>query len=1513
MKRFSRKLRFNRRKDGPSNSDAVISTDIQDGAELHDGSNTDHNQLNREELNTSVQAASQALQNTRGITGKKLEKDDKPGYYGQLTASVVVKLSAFTDFVQKIADAHPYSKIAWMIISSAVTVITYAQDVDQNILDLFVTLDSTYKFIEDTKEIENHPSYERILTNLAKQTVECAYFIRDYAKIANFWIRTGKNLLVKPIKKRVKVYQDAFKRILTEFQNHSALHTEIAVGRLLEWTESTNEALSVGNLPYAPGAGLHTGKQCLPGTRIEVLEDIINWVNDIDDSCPRLFWLAGPAGTGKSAIAHSIALWFQSIGRLGSFFCFDRNSSIERRERVFSTIARDLADLDMQIKRELSKVLHNKTSVQNTADLHLQWKHFLFDPLQAISEVSTGPILIIIDALDESGDPISRQDLLKVLAKEISLLPVNFRFLVTSRPEQDITTAFRGSQTPIRTKSMDSIPELETKRDILAYFKMNLADSFGDSRLRRLVDLSQGVFQWAYLAVQFLSGLGNTAGSTITERYEDLINIQRIDSINDNLDTMYTQILSSLFNTKQPRVMTRFRSVIGSILAASEPLSLNNLVALRRGNVSLSQRENDINSVIQYTGALLSGIDDPSSTIRPLHISFREYLLDNDRSHDFFIDLSQCHQDFAFGCLRTMKEGLRFNICDISNSQQPNRGDEDLPKRISSRISVPLSYSCRFWGSHVSSSIFDNPLASQVEGFFHENFLHWLEVMSLLKTVHVAARSMSGLISWNSGSKSKSLHDFAVDGGRFIRSFSDAIAFSSPHVYLSALPFCPESSIIYQTYINHFPNTLRIASEPIRSWPLAQRAINLPGGVKSICFSHKGEYLAVGLAKGELKLFNSESFDTLWSKELSAEESVDGVQFLPDDKSLIFATPTGVYMLDILTGDITLYNSFQFFFQVLFSSNAKFVTTFTPSHLVVWNLETDERVIDLPFEIDRLPSTSGGFSESDDDGDIFVTYSDNVGVQVWDLETGAVLHGPFTPPSHLITNVTDQVRVSPNGKHIVFINDFGLLVWNFQDDSIIFFKKPRIGSLFFSPDGNCIITRSSDGKLTLHYINGKEVHHETDRGIRGVACSKDGRWLAVRSDNQLVIRELDGWQSSDDNIKRPPVESVLLDASSDGKYFISASEGDSLMVWDVKSGQSVREISRDTTIVSRRPILSPMSRYLGYIFGDRVINIHDIDSGSFKKFSFDDETIRIQGLAFAQDEKRLAALSMTEGRIYIWDIDSSKILETLTIPSYENYLVFRASSNFRIFVCLLRNGGIILLDRIQSISLELPTYENLDYEVVEDFAFSSDDEYILMSRGSGVLHINLVTKEKRLIKLQQTRRAVSLDGEYSPTSTTMHRRIYIIPNSETLLVETGALGDYNIWDASSGEYLYPISIGYPHLFVKDFIPIHQYIFATTKSNGHARILALKHNESGRICFSSDDRHSLQLPPGSSAKLQEDGWVVNQDGQLLFWVPKDYHSTLHVPGLIYILEEKSMKLDLSSFSYGESWTACCSNV
>ncbi|GJJ11030.1 hypothetical protein Clacol_005261 [Clathrus columnatus] len=1488
MKKLLQKIGKQKSAQTPSNNDSNSQ---------HSQSNdilASDNKLDRRKLDDSMREVSQVLKGARDITGKHLERDNKANRYKEVASNVLQRLSAFINLVQTIADAHPHAKMAWTIISGVVNVIVYTQDVDQNILDLFETLDATYQFIEDTKEIENYPSYKRILSTLAKQTVECAYFIRDYAKIANFWGRIGKNTLGR--------IPDPF---ITTYRASCRPH----------------EVLYLDGLPYAAGAGLNTGKQCLFGTRIEVLNEIVDWINDGDESCPKLFWLTGPAGVGKSAIAHSTAFQFESIGRLGSFFCFDRNYSLEqRRDKIFSTIARDLADLDIQFKHELGKVIRNKTSLRTTTDLHLQWKNFIFEPLNAISEISTGPILIIVDALDECDSPSSRQDLLKVLEAETISLPINVRVLITSRPENDIMLTFNKLQPHIRIKMMDTIPESESKRDILTYLKANL-DSFGDAQLMHLVRLSEGLFQWAHLASQFLNGLGNNAGLTITERYEDLINTQHIRSINDPLDTMYTQILSSLFDADDSRVMIRFRSVIGSIIASSEPLSLETLVALRADKIQPSKRESDIKVVIQYMGSLLSGINDPSSTIRPLHLSFREYLLDPNRSHKFSINPSPCHHDFAAGCIRTMMEGLRFNICNIPDSHKRNSDYEDLSERVSSSISIPLSYSCRSWALHISWTGFDSLLARKVEKFLYHGFLLWLEVLSLVKAVNIAARLMSGLISWSSGEKShKALYDFTVDGKRFIRLFGDAIAVSAPHIYLSALPFCPENSIIYKTYIKQFPNTLRIASESICDWSLASTGSDV-GRIDCISFSHGGEYLAVSsfMDWDAFKLLDSETLDILWTEEVPDNDSIHAIQFSYGDRTLVLATQTKVYLFDIQTRCLTLHWEFQLTYgeislsqEITFSQNGRYVAFFDNSSLIVWDLETEEETINIPFDYQHIHQA--GFAFLDSDGGRFGTYFVDIGAQVWDLETGIILHGPLRPPRNLRNHHT---IVSPNGKDIFFLhNSRNLYKWCLQDNSLMVFTLGRqhvIYRVSISPGGNCIIAESF-GRLTLHDMNGNEFHCEIDSNTFRSAFSKDGKHLASCERGRLNIWELDGWQTAF-NIQQPMLPPLRLEfqtVSSDGKYFlaenISTEEKDYYEMWDVELQQPTWKLDHfDSLLLVMLPIFSPMNRYLAYISGKRTAIIYDIYSGSTKELKFlpNGEKIHIKFLVFSQDETCIATLNAFE--LHIWDTTSCQIVDTLIVPEVKATITpkvfggFVGSSNFQYFSYVYSNEhDITVLSRKRPLPVNFLICEQSHGWDSEHFVFSLDEEYMLVSCGSTIFHINLITEERRAVALRRNH-----ISDYRST-----RRIHFISSSDAILLETHKRDGYNIWNAFSGQLLYSALLDYPNLSIDTFIPVHQYLI--TQSDSFHRILTVNAKTDDPIKFSSNDQHSLKDSDsllGSSARLCEDGWVITENNELLFWIPNRYHQTLYTPGLKCIIGGKSTELDLSSFSHGPSWASC----
>ena len=68
---------------------------------------------------------------------------------------------------------------------------------------------------------------------------------------------------------------------------------------------------------------------CMEGTREQILADLEKWA--INSAAPKVFWLNGMSGTGKTIIAHSISERLRKKEILGaSFFC-SRSASREVR------------------------------------------------------------------------------------------------------------------------------------------------------------------------------------------------------------------------------------------------------------------------------------------------------------------------------------------------------------------------------------------------------------------------------------------------------------------------------------------------------------------------------------------------------------------------------------------------------------------------------------------------------------------------------------------------------------------------------------------------------------------------------------------------------------------------------------------------------------------------------------------------------------------------------------------------------------------------------------------------------------------------------------------------------------------------------------------------------------------------------------------------------------------------------------------------------------------------------
>ncbi|KAI5988741.1 hypothetical protein EDD15DRAFT_1355786 [Pisolithus albus] len=344
------------------------------------------------------------------------------------TGQVAVKLVAQADTrvinAQSLSDTYlkPLKVFNTAVTGFAELIITQA-NIDKAVLALVEKLGYVYTFLLEKDAIENMKSMKENLGKIARVISDCAGFIKNYSNTTNFWKRLGKNV-VSETQTAIDDYSQVLDGLMQQYRDHTIRDIRIYVHRVLD-------ELNLEGMSYVGGASLNTMKKCLDDTRMEVLQDIIDWVNDDDPDSPRILWLHGQAGRGKSAIAHTIAAWTKDVGRLGSCFCFARDKRAERREeKMLSTIARDLAGWDLTFRQALLRVLEEDHTLKTTPDMLQQWKKLILEPMSEAANAIVGNVAVVIDALDECETVSSRCPILSLLASnEAANLPPNFRIL----------------------------------------------------------------------------------------------------------------------------------------------------------------------------------------------------------------------------------------------------------------------------------------------------------------------------------------------------------------------------------------------------------------------------------------------------------------------------------------------------------------------------------------------------------------------------------------------------------------------------------------------------------------------------------------------------------------------------------------------------------------------------------------------------------------------------------------------------------------------------------------------------------------------------------------------------------------------------------------------------------------------------------------------------------------------------------------------------------------------------
>jgi hypothetical protein len=513
------------------------------------------------------------------------------------------------------------------------------------------------------------------------------------------------------------------------------------------------------------------------------------------------------AGTGKSTIMRTIAREFGSDDLLivASFFFSRGAAGASQPDNFVTTIARQLANSEShpELRRYICEAISKDRGVVSKA-LSDQWNKLVLGPISRFHETSPSiRLVVVIDALDEceSGEKVLQLVKLKQTtlssddAKEVSYL----RFLLASRPEQQFRTEFRAMGPRLHMVVLQKISREIVDQDIKKFFLVEFSeirtsretplyglavDWPGEQAIDILVQKAEGLFIYASTVCRFIStyearscqellGIFLGQGQRDQEKSSDSL---VSESATKQLDLLYWQVtthsIRSGRNTKAKAELARiFREVMGSIVVLAEPLStvaLTSLLGLKLEVVYLRLRE--LQSVIYISS-------DVNSSVRLLHSSFRDFLLDPKRCRDpdlcldkaetisknenicFWVDMIQANSALAANCLRLMSnksEGLKQDICKLA---LPGTLLSDIdPDRIQRCLGPELQYACVHWVHHakvgnvqlsddsqVHRFLQDHVDDGPVHVFMQQHMLHWLEALSSARKISEGVHAIQQL------------------------------------------------------------------------------------------------------------------------------------------------------------------------------------------------------------------------------------------------------------------------------------------------------------------------------------------------------------------------------------------------------------------------------------------------------------------------------------------------------------------------------------------------------------------------------------------------------------------------------------------------------------------------------------------------------------------------------------------------------------------------------------------------
>ncbi|KAF8898039.1 hypothetical protein CPB84DRAFT_1847946 [Gymnopilus junonius] len=377
--------------------------------------------------------------------------------------------------------------------------------------------------------------------------------------------------------------------------------------------------------------------KCHPHTREAVLKKIMNWVKNAQKPS-RFMWLYGPAGSGKSAIAQTIA----------------EMTVTGRNEKTYlvTTLVYQMILVIPEIRDSVIKALQHNPMVFSTS-LKAQIQALIIKPLNDVlmrisndqdrQAFMSRPHFIIIDGLDECNDEEAQAYIIESLLYAVQQLSVPLFFLTTTLVLDDTYHPLDD----IKVLLVSKFDNIKRKHPARRRFPNPWPT---EEAILELVNKSSGQFIYATTVIKYIESRRHLP----PDRLHIILGLS--DPGNDTpfaeLDVLYNHILSSVYDIEE--VTKLFMVLLFSDLPKS-PLKIEEFIFCRPGEIDIIL--SDLHSLIVVPPA-----EDIRTELRISHASLGDFLRDRTRSAKFFIDGGVAHAEI-----------LRFTLKHFTHRDRTDR------------------------------------------------------------------------------------------------------------------------------------------------------------------------------------------------------------------------------------------------------------------------------------------------------------------------------------------------------------------------------------------------------------------------------------------------------------------------------------------------------------------------------------------------------------------------------------------------------------------------------------------------------------------------------------------------------------------------------------------------------------------------------------------------------------------------------------------------------------------------